>query len=483
MRGQNIRASHKLGISFASLPAWFGVVCLLLAATAASSATDTFTTRVNFNSTNGASPYYGSLVQGTDGDLYGTTQSGGTSHAGTIFKMTPSGTLTTIYNFAITDGAYPVAGLVLANNGKFFYGTTEFGGDLSCTAGVGCGTVFKIDSAGTLTTLVTLHGSGVPGGAFPTGALVEGTDGEFYGTTLGTTNGFSSGGFGSVFKITSVGTLTVLHTFHGSDGEYPAAGLIQGTDGKFYGTTEEGGAHGDGTVFQITSAGTLKRLYSFAGTDGKHPYAALVQAADGNFYGTTKEGGANGLGTVFQITSAGTLTTLYSFAGTDGEYPYAPLVQGTDGNFYGTTYKGGNDHLGTIFEITSGGTLTTLHNFVGPDGAYLYGGLVQRTAGGFYGMTNGGGSTGAGTVFSLAIGLGPFVKTLPTSGAVGSSVIILGTDLTGATSVTFSGTTAMFIVVSSSEIMTTVPVGATTGSVVVTTPSATLTSNVNFTVP
>jgi len=433
MRGQNIRASHKLGISFASLPAWFGVVCLLLAATAASSATDTFTTRVNFNSTNGASPYYGSLVQGTDGDLYGTTQSGGTSHAGTIFKMTPSGTLTTIYNFAITDGAYPVAGLVLANNGKFFYGTTEFGGDLSCTAGVGCGTVFKIDSAGTLTTLVTLHGSGVPGGAFPTGALVEGTDGEFYGTTLGTTNGFSSGGFGSVFKITSVGTLTVLHTFHGSDGEYPAAGLIQGTDGKFYGTTEEGGAHGDGTVFQITSAGTL--------------------------------------------------TTLYSFAGTDGEYPYAPLVQGTDGNFYGTTYKGGNDHLGTIFEITSGGTLTTLHNFVGPDGAYLYGGLVQRTAGGFYGMTNGGGSTGAGTVFSLAIGLGPFVKTLPTSGAVGSSVIILGTDLTGATSVTFSGTTAMFIVVSSSEIMTTVPVGATTGSVVVTTPSATLTSNVNFTVP
>ncbi len=423
MPGQNIRAFHKLGISLASLPAGFGVACLLLAATAVGPATDTFKTLANFNGSNGADPALESLVQGTDGNLYGTTQNYGAHSGGTVFKMTPNGLLTTIHNFAGSpDGAYPQGGLVMGNAGNFFWGTTSVGGAF------GLGTVFRIDSAG---------------------------------------------------------VLIVYHSFGGTDGQYPESTLVEGTDNNFYGTTEQGGAHGDGTVFKITSGGTLTTLYSFAETDGKSPYAALVQAADGNFYGTTEEGGANHVGTIFEITSAGTLTTLYSFARTDGTNPYAPLVQGTDGNFYGTTADGGDHRRGTVFQITSAGALTTLHSFDIADGDNPIGGLVQRTAGGFFGVTSVGGSgvPGFGTVFSLAIGLGPFVKTLPTSGAVGSSVIILGTDLTGSTSVTFNGTAATFTVVSSSEITTTVPSGATTGPVEVDTPSETLTSNVNFTVP
>ncbi len=473
MPGQNIRAFHKLGISLASLPAGFGVACLLLAATAVGPATDTFKTLANFNGSNGADPALESLVQGTDGNLYGTTQNYGAHSGGTVFKMTPNGLLTTIHNFAGSpDGAYPQGGLVMGNAGNFFWGTTSVGGAF------GLGTVFRIDSAGVL---IVYHSFGGTDGQYPESTLVEGTDNNFYGTT----EQGGAHGDGTVFKITSGGTLTTLYSFAGTDGEAPLAGLVQATDGNFYGTTEEGGAHGDGTVFKITSGGTLTTLYSFAETDGKSPYAALVQAADGNFYGTTEEGGANHVGTIFEITSAGTLTTLYSFARTDGTNPYAPLVQGTDGNFYGTTADGGDHRRGTVFQITSAGALTTLHSFDIADGDNPIGGLVQRTAGGFFGVTSVGGSgvPGFGTVFSLAIGLGPFVKTLPTSGAVGSSVIILGTDLTGSTSVTFNGTAATFTVVSSSEITTTVPSGATTGPVEVDTPSETLTSNVNFTVP
>jgi uncharacterized repeat protein (TIGR03803 family) len=309
-------------------------------------------------------------------------------------------------------------------------------------------------------------------GAYPWAGLVQATDGNFYGTT----NYGGAYSDGTVFKITPAGTFTTLHSFDGTDGANPFAGLVQATDGSFYGTTYYGGASPDGTVFKITPAGTFTTLHSFDSTDGANPHAELVQATDGNFYGTTYYGGANSCGTVFKITAGGVLTTLHSFDFTDGAYPRARLVQATDGSFYGTTSYGGV--LGSVFKITARGVLTTLHSFAGqPEGSYPYAGLVQATDGNFYGTTYG---NDDGTVFRLSVGLSPFVETEPTSGKVGAAVIILGTNLTGATSVRFNGTTAKFTVVSSSEIKTTVPAGATTGSVTVVTPSDTLKSNVVF---
>jgi uncharacterized repeat protein (TIGR03803 family) len=331
----------------------------------------------------------------------------------------------------------------------------------------------------------------------PYAGLVQGTDGNLYGTTqIGGADTKRCGilGCGTVFKITPSGTLTTLHSFDGADGESPDAGLVQATNGNFYGTTEYGGAnHYYGTVFKITPSGTLTTLYSFCSQtdcmDGGYPWAGLVRATNGNFYGMTVGGGASNGGTVFKITPSGRLTTLHSFDGADGESPYGGLVQATDGNYYGTTSAGTYIGAGTVFKIIPSGTLTTLYRFCSQtsciDGGYPDAALVQDTNGKFYGTTTGGGASGAcadgcGTVFSLSVALGPFVETNPTSGKVGAAVKILGTNLTGATSVTFNGTAAVFKVVSASLITTTVRQGATTGKVKVKTPKVTLKSNVVF---
>ena len=407
----------------------------------------------------------------------------------------PGQTLTTLHSFNGTDGSYPRAALVQATNGNL-YGTTAASGTSAR------GTIFKITSSGTLTTLYTFcpNNSHCSDGASPLGALAQGSDGDLYGTTDA-----GGSGHGTIFKSTPDGVLKTLYSFcpHGdcTDGSDPSAGLVLGTDGNWYGTTSAGGVSGIGTVFKITPSGELTTLYRFCMQshcpDGRNPSSGLVQGNDGNFYGTTQYGGANDDGTVFKITPSGELATLHSFEGTDGGTPVAALVQGTDGNFYGTTKAGGANLGGTIFNITPSGTLRTLYNFCQqnsfpncPDGAYPEAGLVQDTNGSFYGTTIWGGNgpciigrvTGCGTVFSLSMGLGPFVKTQPTSGAVGAAVTILGTKLTGATSVSFNGTAAVFILKSKFEITTTVPVGATTGTVQVVTPGGTLSSNVPFTV-
>jgi uncharacterized repeat protein (TIGR03803 family) len=458
------------------------LVCVFCAMAAVATPTDTFTTMVSFNGSNGDLPIYGSLVQGFNGNFYGTTQNGGANNSGTVFEITAEGTLTTLYNFCsqtnCTDGTAPLAGLVQATNGNF-YGTTAGGGANND------GTIFEITPAGKLTTLYSFCSqSGCIDGEYPQSGLVQATNGNFYGTTTWGGGNVS----GTVFEITAKGKLTTLYSFCSqlecADGAGPDAGLVQATNGNFYGTTAGGGANNGGTVFEITPDGRRTTLYNFCSqsscADGAYPYAGLVQATDGNFYGTTDGGGANRWGTVFQITPAGKLTTLYSFCSqsscADGQQPFAGLVQATDGNFYGTTSGGGvNYSAGTIFEITAGGTLTTLYSFCSQsscaDGAYPYAGLVQATDGNFYGTTGGpGGVNRDGTVFSLATGLGPFIETLPTLGKVGASVKILGNNLTGATSLTFNGTSATFTVVSSTEIIATVPSGATTGSLDVTTP-------------
>jgi uncharacterized repeat protein (TIGR03803 family) len=462
------------------------IVILLWATSAIALPAQTFTTLHSFDKKDGQDPY-ATLVQGINGDLYGTTHGGGVNGGGTVFKITPGGTLTTLYSFCsesgCTDGADPEAALVLGTDGDFYGTTSQYGA-------IGAGTVFKITPSGTLTTLHSFNGD--TDGYVSFAALIQGTDGNFYGTTY-------QGGaynYGTVFKITPSGTLTALHSFNdnGSDGAYPYAGLVDGTDGSMYGTTARGGAKNEGTVFKITPRGTLTRLYSFCEKsdckDGSFPLAGLAHGTDGYFYGTTFYGGAGsgvhgscpgGCGTAFKITSNGRLTKLHNFSKAFGANARAGLVLGTDDNFYGTTVNGGmNSGRGTVFQITPTGTLTTLFTFHKSDGAFPYAGLVQDTNGTIYGTTYMGGVGDYGTVFSLSVGLGPFVVTEPTSGTVGAAVNILGTDLTDATSVTFNGTTAMFTVKSKSEITTTVPASATTGKVRVTFPRGTRSSNVPF---
>lgn len=457
-------------------------ISLLCAATTIASA-QMFKTLADFNTTNAYEPYQQALVQGTDGNLYGTTLLGGKNDQGTVFKTTPNGVITTIYSFCsqpnCVDGEEPFAGLVLGTDGNF-YGTTFYGGSSAE------GTVFKITSAGLLTTLHSFSGSD---GANPQGALVQGADGSYYGTT--STAGANQGG--TIFKITAARAFTTIYNFCSStctDGQYPRAGMIQASNGLFYGTTIIGGAFSAGTVFSVTSTGVLTTLFSFNETDGYTPYGPLVEVG-GNFYGTTALGGGSGCsagcGTVFEFTPPETLTTLHTFDGTDGESAFAGLVLGTDGNLYGTTEGGGTNSSGTIFQITTAGALTTLYNFCSQvqciDGGGPFGGLLQDTSGSFYGTTGyGPGSGGAGTLYGLSMALGPFVKFLPASGKVGAEVGILGTKLTGATSVTFNGTPAQILKNSATLILTRVPAGATTGNVQVTVPGKTLASNVAFTV-
>jgi uncharacterized repeat protein (TIGR03803 family) len=336
-----------------------------------------------------------SLIQATDGNFYGTTGGG----LGTVFKMTPAGTVTVLHTFiGGADGANPSAALVQAGDGNF-YGTTSFGGTFND------GTVFMMTPAGTVTIMHSFNG-GTTDGAVPFAALIQATDGNFYGTT---SDGGASN-TGTVFKITPSDTVTVLYSFTaGNDGAGPAARLLQATDGNFYGTTSSGGAFGVGTIFKMTSSGAITVLYTFTGgTDGAAPFAALIQSADGNFYGTTSLGGASGFGTAFKMTPSGTLTVIHGFTGgaTDGANP-STLIQTTDGTFYGTTGFGGTGcsgqpGCGTVFKMTSGGAVTVLHLFTGvADGATPLCALTQATDGTFYGTTYSGGASGTGVVFQL----------------------------------------------------------------------------------
>ena len=472
-------------------------VSALCASIATAMSAQTPTTLQNFDGKNGSLPYAG-LLQATNGDFYGTTFAGGTNFAGTVFRITASKTLTTIYNFCsqsgCADGRYPEAGLVQAANGDF-YGTTLHGG-----ANGDNGTVFRITPSGTLTSLYSFCGrSQCIDGARPFAALLRAIDGSFFGTTIyGGANGF-----GTVFKITPSGTLTTLYSFCAQsgcvDGTNPYAGLIQATDGYLYGSSLFGGNNGQGTIFKIMPSGTLTTIHSFCSqsscADGAGSYTPLVQASDGNFYGVTALGGVNFDGTAFKMTPSGATTTLYSFCSqvgcSDGAFPQAALVEATDGNLYGTTLYGGDNSdvycisgCGAVFKITPSGTLTSLYSFCTLSGCTDGDGpqtpVLQSTNGDFYGTTSLGGSFGHGIVFSLSEGLGQFVRTQTTAGTVGSVVQILGTDLIGSTGVSFNGTAAVFKVVSSSLILTTVPSGASSGKVQVVTPSDTLSSNVPY---
>src|SRR5438093_799824 len=380
------------------------------------------------------------LVQASDGYLYGMTAGGGSSNeGGTVFRMDAAGTLTTLHYFTCssTEGCQPQAGLIQANDGNF-YGTTSAGG------AAGGGTVFRMDAAGTLT---TLHSFGCDSteGCKPAARLIQASDGNFYGTTV-------SGGaanHGTVFKIDSAGTITRLHSFGCestlADGCQPRADLIIASDGFLYGTTDAGGTAtpNGGTIFKMDAAGAFTPLHSsFAcgSGEGCHP-GALIQAGDGNFYGVT--GGAAGFrGTVFRMTAAGALTTLHSFGSTtEGDQPLAGLIQASDGNFYGTT-SGVGPGSSTFFRMDGPGNLVTLHTFAcsTAEGCQPRPGLIQASDGSFYGTTALGGAANHGTVFKAdSAGVLTTLHAFACSGGVPSCQ---PSGLTEADAGTFYGTTA-----------------------------------------
>jgi uncharacterized repeat protein (TIGR03803 family) len=341
-------------------------------------------------------PYAG-VIQGTDGNFYGTTRNGGAEGFGSVFQLTPFGGFAVLYSFTNgVDGAAPFAGLVQASDGNF-YGASFLG------AGSPFGALFKLTSTGVFSPLYSFEG-GADGGN-PIGSLVQGNDGNLYGTA--STGGRN--GFGAVFRLTTNGVFTPLWSFQSFDGSYPSAPLLPAGQGNFYGTTAFGGSNNMGTVFRLNANGGVTSLASFDYVQGAYPSNGLVQAADGNFYGTASGGGTNGgWGTVFRLTAAGSLTAIHSFNYQDGAVPAGGLVQGLDGNLYGTTSLGGAGGQGTVFEISTNGLLTTLFWFSGADGAYPQSTLIQASDGLFYGTAEFGGNeyddasqTGDGLVFRL----------------------------------------------------------------------------------
>jgi uncharacterized repeat protein (TIGR03803 family) len=352
----------------------------------------------------GATPAAG-LVKGPAGNIYGTTYLGGTSGDGTVFELNGREKESVLYSFkGGTDGAMPVAGLVLDAAGDL-YGTTTIGGDFY-------GTIYKLDNTGNETVLYSF--TGLADGGRPQAALVFDTAGNLYGTT------FSGGdsNFGTVFKLDTSGNETVLHSFTatGGDGADPYAGLVADAKGNLYGTTFGGGVYGAGTVFKVAINGDTTTLYSFTGgKDGAGPVAGLIRDSAGNLYGTTLRGGDQsvmcdgyvGCGTVFELTESGDEIVLYSFTGgNDGASPAAGLIRDPAGTLYGTTQFGGalpcsGPGCGTVFRLATNGKETVLHTFAGgADGSNSEAGLLLK-GGALYGTTPVGGASDSGTLFKF----------------------------------------------------------------------------------
>lgn len=473
------------------------VVAFCFAAAIAASA-QTLTTLYTFDFYHGRRPH-SPLVQGLNGNFFGTTFYGGNTDDGTVFEITSTGALRSLYNFcqlpSCGDGLNPSDALILGLDGDF-YGTTQEGGANGGGCSGGCGTVFKITPGGVLTTLYSFCAlPGCTDGYQPDG-LVQGADGNFYGTTLyGGSNTPACLGFcGTLFKLTPQGALTTLYTFcsqkNCADGAAPEPGLIQASNGNFYGTTFSGST--GGVVFEITPAGQYSVLYTYRA----NAPMGLIQAGNGDLYGTTPNGGAYHGGSVFRITLNGKFSTLYSFCRQsgcpDGMDPSSVLVQGTDGNLYGTASAGGantntNDcpsGCGTIFSLSQTGTFTTLYNFCSlancadGDGPGL--GMIQGTDGKFYGNTGVNYYGPEGTIFSFDMGLGPYIEAETGFGNVGRQIGILGNSLSSTTAVSFNGTPATFQILSDTLVRATVPAGATTGMIQLTNSSGTLSTKVPF---
>jgi uncharacterized repeat protein (TIGR03803 family) len=456
---------------------------------------------------NGWEPY-ASVVQGTDGNFYGAGTNGIYGGGGNMFRMTPTGEITSIYKFCslpgCADGAQVHSAPVVGTDGNL-YGVTTAGGGSGLTGSAG-GTVFRMTLDGKLTVVYTFCSisPNCADGATPNG-IILGSDGNFYGTTV--YGGINDDGPGVIFKVTPDGAFTKLYSFCSQancmDGDKPFFPPVEGNDGNFYGAAGSGGTLGGGVIYKLTASGQYSVLYNFCNNengacpDGYGPYA-LAKDTDGNFVGTAG-GGTSGYGVVFKITRGGRYTIVHNFAPSgDLGWPGTPLTLGSDGNLYGTLIGGGSGSFapferGGIYEITSKGGFKALYGFCfwcNSNGFTPLDPVFQGTDGNFYGTTAFGGiggthgeAIGFGTVFQFSNGLSPFVKTIPAAAKAGTSVIILGYGLTGTSSVTFNGVPAAFTAESDTYIRATVPAGATTGKVSVVTASlGTLNSNPQFVV-
>jgi uncharacterized repeat protein (TIGR03803 family) len=447
----------------------------------------------SFTSVDGGSCYAG-LLLGTDGNFYGGCSSGSSGN-GYTFKLTPSGTYTHLHEFAGTDGSGPA--ITLQGTDGNYYGCTGKGGVNNL------GTVFKMTPAGTVTTIYQFDGS-----AWPCSGLIQGKDGNFYGTT---TNG------GGVFKLTSAGVYTVLHAFAGGtgDGGNPG-GLAQGTDGNFYGGTYSGGTNNEGVIYKMTPAGTVTLLHSFNLTTdlGENPQTNLLQANDGNFYSVAvgcNYFGCGSYGNIFEITPTGTYTTLQAFTFGNGAYPWPGLVLDPSGVFYGLTNQGGTTGNGVFYSLSTGlKAFVSLGTTSGKEGVKVnilgqgfssssvvkFGGTqsttVTRSGTTFLTATVPAAAltgsvtvtTGATTLTSLqTFKVKPTLTSFtPPSGPSGTLVTITGTGLTQTMKVTFNGKSATFTVISDTQVTATVPTGATTGKIAITTKGGSAASTTSFTV-
>lgn len=342
------------------------------------------------------------LCKASDGNFYGTTSTQGASGNGAIYRVTPQGQIITIYSFkGESDGHSPSSALVQGPDGNL-YGTTSFNNNNTTY-----GTIYKVTLDGTLTTLHTFTGAD---GQFPSAELLDGGDGKLYGTLKTGKSGPASDG--AIYSITPAGDFAIVFSFMFTDPGYaPTTGLIKGSDGNFYGTTSLGQSSG-GAVFKfVPGTATVTTLHAFtANTDGSGP-GKIMQGTDGSFYGTTTTGGPNNHGTAFKVTLAGTFTLLHSFDTAANGYPNSVgLVLASDGNFYGTCSNGGSANDGVVYQLTPAGGYTIIYAFTGvPDGAAPEAPLIDGGDGFLYGTTSQGAGDreavfrGDGTVFKIAL--------------------------------------------------------------------------------
>jgi uncharacterized repeat protein (TIGR03803 family) len=418
------------------------------------------------------------MAQGRDGNFYGVSQAGptgGPTNDGVIYKISPSGVITYLHTMQTSEGTQ-CNGLVLGADGNF-YGTCN-----SDPVNNG-GTIFKVTPAGKLTVMHTFVG-GSTDGCRPLAPPTQGADGNYYGTTsfCGASN------YGTVWKITAAGTYTQLYSFQGppSDTALPL-GLIQGSDGNFWGMGN-GWIISNGGVFKISTTGKETLVYAFkGGTDGLNPYTSLVQGSDGNYYGTTEGNGGSNVGTVFKLTPQGVETVLYNFPSppTMGAYPRLPLTQGPDGLLYSAASDcaGGGCGQAGLFDITTKGVYDNLYLYpLGqPNSLQPFAPLLLSTKGTFYSTTEQGGSHSSGSFYSLSTKYKPFVSLLPIAGIETAKIGILGQGFSAASVVKFGGVTATTVTrTGTTFLLATVPAGAPTGSITVTTGATTLTSNKIF---
>jgi uncharacterized repeat protein (TIGR03803 family) len=395
-------------------------VSLLILGSPAFAVEPTIRVVYSFSGNNGTSDGYAPyapLVLQSPGVFYGTTGLGGGSPncdagCGTVFRVNSDGSETIIYAFAGgSDGARPMAGLILGPDGTL-YGTTEYGGDgagcqsaefIAAYGYSGCGIIYSIKSDGTEGVIYSLQGTGADGCILADG-VVLGANGNLYGAAAGC-GSYQSG---MVFEVTPAGVETVLYSFTGAnDGEEPNA-VTFGKDGSLFGTTYAGGANTVGTVWKFTDTGVFSVLHTFGGPgDGAFPLTGLLYAKDGNFYGTTGLGGSVGYGALFKMTPSGDTSILYSFtSGVDGTAgPNGPLIENSAGTIFGTTQFGGTADVGYVYEYSSNGGFATLLSLPGyPSGSGgPTAGVTLGSGGNLFGTSASGGAYDGGTVFKVTI--------------------------------------------------------------------------------